>query len=190
MSLADAARDWSLIMTTSVSMPTAAFDSAFFRRALGHFATGVTVVTAENAEGEPLGMTVNSFNSVSLDPPLVLWSLSGTSTSFEAFQKCDSYVVHVLSADQVGLAQRFARGSTLERYAGVRVGRAPGGTLMLKEPCAAWFECRNSRRYPEGDHVIMVGHVQYCDHSVAQPLVFHAGRFDLTPSRRPEESSA
>jgi flavin reductase (DIM6/NTAB) family NADH-FMN oxidoreductase RutF len=117
------------------------------------------------------------------------YELMGTSTSFEAFQQCDSYVVHVLSADQLELAQRFARGSTLERYVGVRVGRAPGGTLM-DEPCAAWFECRNSRRYPEDDHVIMVGHVQYCDHSVAQPLVFHAGRFDLTPSRSPEESSA
>lgn len=177
-------------MTTSVSAPMAAFDAAFFRRALGHFATGVTVVTAENAEGEPLGMTVNSFNSVSLDPPLVLWSLSGTSTSFEAFQKCGSYVVHVLSAGQLELAQRFARGNTHERYVGMRVGRAPGGTLMLNEPCAAWFECRNSRRYPEGDHVIMVGHVQNCDHTGAQPLVFHAGRFDLTPSRSPEESSA
>jgi flavin reductase (DIM6/NTAB) family NADH-FMN oxidoreductase RutF len=173
-----------------MAAPPVGFDAAYFRTALGHFATGVTVVTTENAQGEPVGLTVSSFNSVSLDPPLVLWSLSAASTSLEAFQQCERYVVHVLAADQLQLAERFARGSTPDRYAGVRVRRAPGGTLMLDESCAAWFECDNRSRYPEGDHVIMVGHVRHCGHSGALPLVFHAGGFDLTPSPNSEKSSA
>ncbi|MFC4273765.1 flavin reductase family protein [Achromobacter aloeverae] len=163
-----------------------AFDSTYFRTALGRFATGVTVVTAMTEDGQPVGMTVSSFNSVSLNPPLVLWSLSRDSSSLAALQHCQHYVINVLSADQLTLAKRFARGSTPERYAGVPTRRAPGGTLMLGDECAAWFECRNRSRYEEGDHVIMVGEVEHCGHSGALPLVYHAGGFDLTP--QPEQT--
>ena len=164
----------------TVSKPD--FDAAFFRTALGRYATGVTVVTAADADGAPIGLTVSSFNSVSLNPPLVLWSLSGGSSSREAFERCDRYVVNVLSAHQIALARRFATGRTPDRYNGLTVARAPGGTPMLDGGCAAWFECHNRSRYVEGDHVIMVGEVERCGHSGEPPLVFHAGGFDLTPA--------
>ncbi|KOF52603.1 MULTISPECIES: flavin reductase family protein [unclassified Achromobacter] len=158
------------------------FDSAFFRTALGRYATGVTVVTTADLEGRPIGLTVSSFNSVSLNPPLILWSLSRGSSSLAAFQQCERYVVNVLSAEQIALARRFATGKTPERYAGLPVHYAPGGTPMLDPHCAAWFECHNRSRYEEGDHLIMVGEVERCGHSGEPPLVFHAGGFDLTPA--------
>jgi len=165
----------------SVALPPD-FDAAFFRTALGRFATGVTVVTALSPDGAPVGLTVSSFNSVSLDPPLILWSLSRNSSSLATFEHCDHYVVNVLSCDQIPLARRFARGKMPERFADLAPVRAPGGTLMLDAPCAAWFECHNRSRYVEGDHVIMIGQVEHCGHSGAPPLVFHAGGFDLTPA--------
>jgi flavin reductase (DIM6/NTAB) family NADH-FMN oxidoreductase RutF len=160
---------------------TSAADSQHFRTALGRFATGVTVLTTENAEGQPIGLTVSSFNSVSLNPPLVVWSLSLTSSSRPVFETAERYVVNVLSARQIDLAKHFARGTAAERFAGQRSQRAPGGTLMLHEPCA-WFECRNRSRYVEGDHIIMVGEVEHCGHTRDMPLVYHAGGFDLTPA--------
>jgi len=167
-------------------MPAAApdFDACEFRRALGRFATGVTVVTAAGPDGTPAGLTVSSFNSVSLDPPLVLWSLSRASSSLDLFQGCRRYVVNVLAAGQLALARRFAGGSPAERFAGLALHHAPGGTPMLGPECAAWFECHNRSRYVEGDHVILVGEVERCRHSGAPPLVYHAGGFDLTPPGR------
>lgn len=158
------------------------FDARFFRTALGRFATGVTVVTAAAPDGTPIGLTVSSFNSVSLDPPLVLWSLSLRSHSQEVFERCERYVVNVLSAEQIALARHFATGNTRERFDGLPQRTAPGGTPMLDEQCAAWFECRNRSRYIEGDHIIMVGEVECCGHTAEAPLVFHAGGFELTPA--------
>jgi len=158
------------------------FDASYFRSSLGRFATGVTVVTACLPGGQPVGLTVSSFNSVSLDPPLVLWSLSRSSTSLPVFESCARYVVNVLSAGQSELARRFASGSAADRFAGQPLAHAPGGTPMLAGPTAAWFECHNRSRYHEGDHVILVGEVERCAHSDALPLVYHAGGFDLTPS--------
>src|SRR5690606_6778383 len=163
------------------------FDSRYFRTALGRFATGVTVVTTAAPDGAPIGLTVSSVKSLSLEPPLVLWSLSLKSASLEIFEHCERYVVNVLSAGQAGLARRFALGHTRERFDGLPRAYAPGGTPMLDAPCAAWFECRNRSRYVEGDHVIMVGQVERCGHSAAAPLVFHAGGFDLTPAHKPTE---
>jgi flavin reductase (DIM6/NTAB) family NADH-FMN oxidoreductase RutF len=157
-----------------------AFDAPFFRTALGRFATGVTVVTTTDPQGRPIGLTVSSFNAVSLIPPLVLWSLALASASLPAFKACQRYVVNVLASHQIALAQRFACGHTPERYTGLVTPYAPGGTPML-EGCAAWFECYNRSRHIEGDHVILVGEVEHCSHGDAPPLVFHAGRFDLTP---------
>jgi flavin reductase (DIM6/NTAB) family NADH-FMN oxidoreductase RutF len=158
------------------------FDDAFFRTTLGRFVTGVTIISTCTPDGTPLGLTVSSFNTVSLHPPLVLWSLSATSASLHAFLRCERYVINVLAADQLPLAERFARGHTLERYADMPEQRAPGGTRMLAGHCAAWFECFNHRQYHEGDHIIMIGQVEHCGHSHALPLVYHAGGFDLTPT--------
>ncbi|GAA4329124.1 flavin reductase family protein [Pigmentiphaga soli] len=155
------------------------FDSSAFRSALGRFATGVTIVASLGDDGRPFGLTVSSFNSVSLEPPLVLWSLSLASGSFEALARSSHYTVSVLAADQLELAKRFAaRGA--DRFAGVRWRPSARG-LPIIEDCAAWFECYNRSRYAEGDHAIFVGEVERCAHTQAMPLVFHAGDFDLTP---------
>ncbi|HEY0294684.1 MAG TPA: flavin reductase family protein [Bordetella sp.] len=164
------------------------FDASHFRTTLGHFATGVTLITTQAADGSPVGLTVSSFNSVSLNPPLVLWSLGMSSSSLAAMQQCERYVIHVLSAEQIALARRFATGTAAERFTGLALARAPSGTLMLAGESAAWFECRNRSRYQEGDHYIMVGEVEHCGYSDAPPLVFHAGGFDLTPRQQPLES--
>lgn len=165
-----------------MSQPSA-FDAAFFRSALGRFATGVTVVSTAGPAGERIGLTVSSFNSVSLNPPLVLWSLSMASSSLATFRHCNHYVVNVLSSEQIALARHFATGVTTERFNGLPDVRAPLGTPRLDERNAAWFECRNRSQYEEGDHLIMVGEVLACGFSTQDPLVFHAGGFDLTPAR-------
>jgi len=166
--------------------PTAPdFDAAAFRCALGHFATGVTIITTRAADGSPAGLTVSSFNSVSLNPPLVLWSLSRASASLAVFEGCTRYVVNVLAADQLALARRFASGCAAERFADVALVDAPNGAPRLDTRGAAWFACHNRRRYVEGDHVIFIGEVEHCAASAAPPLVYHAGGFDLTPQVAP-----
>lgn len=150
-------------------------DPTQFRRALSQFATGVTVVTTRDADGHPVGLTANSFNSVSLEPPLVLWSLSARARSLTAFRAHSHFAVSVLAADQLELARRFA-GPHADRFAGTafRIGR--GGVPVL-DGCIAWFECRNRSRYEEGDHVIFVGEVEACATHLAPPLLFHRGQF-------------
>jgi len=158
------------------------FDSSFFRAALGRFPTGVTVITAAPEGMPPVGLTVSSFNSVSLDPPLVVWSLSRNSSSLKAIEQSDRYVIHVLGSDQMSVSQRFASGPASERFNGIALTRAPNGSPRLDLPCAAWFECANHRRYEEGDHIIFIGAVEHCARTDALPLVYHAGGYDLTPA--------
>jgi len=165
-----------------MSAMTPDFDARAFRTALGRFATGVTIVTTRAPDGAPVGLTVSSFNAVSLSPPLVLWSLSRSAGSLAVFESCKNYVVNVLAADQIELARRFATRSTPERFASVALCDAPNGAPRLAAPGAAWFACHNRSRYVEGDHVIFVGEVEHCSHSKAPPLVYHAGGFDLTPA--------
>jgi flavin reductase (DIM6/NTAB) family NADH-FMN oxidoreductase RutF len=152
------------------------FSSQEFRSALGMFATGVTIVTARTAEGQVIGLTANSFNSVSLSPPLVLWSLSRAAASMVAFSSGSHYAINVLAADQKALAERFAsRGG--DRGRGVTFDTGAGGAPLL-HGAAATFECFNRSRYEEGDHVIFVGEVERCTHRRgASPLLFHGGRY-------------
>jgi len=163
------------------------FPDRYFRSALGRFPTGVTIVTAEHPDTRvPLGMTISSFTSVSLQPPMVLWSLTQNAASRATLLDLDRYVIHVLSASQVNLARRFARGSHSERFAGLPLGRAPNGTLMLEDPrCSAWFECHNSAHHEAGDHTIFVGQVEHCHWQPKAPLIYHAGDFELTPASEP-----
>jgi flavin reductase (DIM6/NTAB) family NADH-FMN oxidoreductase RutF len=152
------------------------FTATAFRAALGTFATGVTIVTARTAEGERIGLTANSFNSVSLDPPLVLWSLSRSAGSMPVFAAGSHYAINILSAGQHALAERFAS-KTIDRFAGV-AWREGGSGAPLLEGAAAVFECFNRSRYEEGDHVIFVGEVERCSVSNgATPLIFHGGRY-------------
>ena len=152
------------------------FSSPEFRKALGMFATGVTVVTARDAHGKFVGLTANSFNSVSLTPPLVLWSLARAAGSMAAFYTGSHYAINILSAEQQELAVQFStRG--LDRFAGVAFAQGTGGAPLL-EGAAATFECFNRSRYDEGDHVIFVGEVERCAHRPeASPLLFHGGQF-------------
>ncbi|MBT9507306.1 flavin reductase family protein [Rhodoferax sp.] len=152
------------------------FSAPEFRAALGMFATGVTIVTARTAEGELIGLTANSFNSVSLDPPLVLWSLARAAASMPAFSTGSHYAINVLGADQHDLAKRFAA-KGLDRFADVAFVEGVGGAPLLSG-AAASFECFNRSRYEEGDHVIFVGEVERCSHRLgASPLLFHGGKF-------------
>ena len=140
------------------------------------FATGVTIVTARTPAGMLVGLTANSFNSVSLDPPLVLWSLSQGASSMPVLSTGSHYAINILAADQKELAERFA--SRIDnRWKDVLFTEGASGAPLLTG-AAATFECFNRSRYEEGDHVIFVGEVERCSHRPdTPPLLFHGGRF-------------
>jgi 3-hydroxy-9,10-secoandrosta-1,3,5(10)-triene-9,17-dione monooxygenase reductase component len=152
-----------------------AIDPRAFRNALGQFATGVTIVTACGPNGERVGATVSSFNSVSLDPPMVLWSLDKRAFSRTIFESSAHFAVHVLKLEQKDLAQRFARRGA-EKFDGLQCGSGLGNSPLLSD-CAACFECETRHRYDGGDHVIFVGEVKRFEHAAVPPLVFHGGAF-------------
>lgn len=140
------------------------------------FATGVTIVTARAADGSLVGLTANSFNSVSLDPPLVLWSLAHRAASMLHFSTGSHYAINILAADQKALAERFAA-RDVDRWRDVDYLEGAGGAPILAGTVAS-FECFNRSRYDEGDHVIFVGEVERCRAQQGKPpLLFHGGRF-------------
>lgn len=158
----------------------AGFDRKAFRRALGHFATGVTVITARipGASGH-VGITANSFNSVSLDPPLVLWSLERAALSLPVFEQAGEFVVNVLAADQVALSNRFAGRGQGDKFRGVRWREGLGGAPVLFG-CAATFQCRRRLAHDGGDHVIFLGEVvEFADHGLPG-LVYHRGAYAVS----------
>ena len=161
--------------TSSPRATSREFDSVHFRQALSQFATGVTVITTRLADGSFRGLTASSFNSVSLDPPLVLWSLGTGANSLPIFSGNSHYVINVLSADQAHLAKLFST-RTEDPWGTVEYELSRTGQPILKG-CTAWFECHNRSRYPEGDHVIFVGEVEHCEFAGNAPLVFHGGQF-------------
>jgi 3-hydroxy-9,10-secoandrosta-1,3,5(10)-triene-9,17-dione monooxygenase reductase component len=151
------------------------FDPLAFRNALGSFATGVTIVTARDADGAPVGLTANSFNSVSLDPPMVLWSLSLNSGSLPVFRDAENWAVHVLAADQQAMSDRFATPS-IDKFDGLSLGDGPEGSPLI-EGCAARFGCRARFEYEGGDHAIFLGEVVDFDRRDAEPLIYHGGQY-------------
>lgn len=151
-----------------------------FRKALGAFATGVTIVTTKNQSGEPVGVTASSFNSVSLDPPLVLWSLSKNSLSRTAFETSGHFGIHVLADTQDDLSNRFARSSE-SKFAGLAWEDGKLSSPILPD-YAAIFECRTKYQYEGGDHIIFVGEVVSFEAHDRPPLLFHAGAY---AERRP-----
>lgn len=152
-----------------------------FRQALGSFATGVTIVTT--SDGQPIGVTANSFNSVSLDPPLVLWSLARTSGSMDAFRTSGHFAVHILGVHQEDLSGRFARPGT-DKFDGIDWREGVAGSPVLKD-YSALFECRTVECYDGGDHVIFVGQVENFERRDVAPLLFHAGRYAEARPRVP-----
>lgn len=154
---------------------TAPFDPRQLRAAFGQFPTGVTVVTARAADGRRIGLTANSFSSLSLDPPLVLWSLMKSAPSCSDFVATGHFAINVLAQDQIHLSRTFATPSP-DKFADVACADGPGGVPLI-DGGSARLVCRNVGQYDGGDHLIFIGHVvQFASFSKA-PLVFHAGRY-------------
>jgi flavin reductase (DIM6/NTAB) family NADH-FMN oxidoreductase RutF len=145
------------------------------RLALGRFVTGVTIVTCRDESGAPVGLTANSFNALSLDPPLVLWSLRQASSTIAAFTNASHFAINVLAADQVDLSRRFARPSSAKFDAGEWTDGQGGAPLLAG--CVAVFECRRLSHHAAGDHVLFIGEVERIGGSADTPLVYHAGHY-------------
>jgi flavin reductase (DIM6/NTAB) family NADH-FMN oxidoreductase RutF len=150
-------------------------DPRDFRNALGTYATGVTIITASGADTKPYGITCNSFASVSLNPPLVLWSIVLYSSSLSVFQNASHFAVNVLGASQQALANKFAKSSG-DKFTGVDWTPGLGDAPLLTESVAN-FQCRSVNRYYGGDHVIFLGAVEAYSYSPKEPLLFSRGGY-------------
>lgn len=155
--------------------PSNTHGSRSFRSCLGTYGTGVAVVTTCTTDGELRGLTVNSFSSLSLDPPLILWSIGRNVQSFSSFMDCQRFAINVLAADQIQFAKRFSASGgnkfqTVAHLCGI------GGVPLLPD-CTAWFECSVAARHDAGDHVIIIGHVDRFESSGRPGLLFIAGSF-------------
>lgn len=151
-------------------------DSKALRHALGRYATGVTVITCRNAQGERLGLTANSFNSLSLDPPLVLWALRIASTHLADFQQATHFAVNVLGQEHLGLSQRFAS-PVPDRFAEGDWHEGEGGVPVLAG-AAAVFECATTQQLSAGDHVLFIGQVlAFQQDADVSPLLYQGGAY-------------
>ncbi|MFM0305842.1 flavin reductase family protein [Paraburkholderia sediminicola] len=158
-------------------MSTPSVDSRELRNALGRFATGVCIVTTRTEDGRKAALTVNSFCSVSLDPPLVAWYLNDRAPSLPVFRESGYFAVHVLAAGQQHLASHFSRPSD-DKFASCsgRIEAGLGDVPVLGDMLAR-FECRTASIETYGDHVMILGHVERFSYGSESPLLFHAGRF-------------
>lgn len=159
------------------------FDRRDFRRALGQFATGVTVVTARTADGRNVGVTVNSFSSVSLSPPLILWSLARQASHFTDFVNGTYFAVNVLEARQHHLSRQFST-PVPDKFVGVDFAEGKAGVPIVNGTIAH-FICRKVKQYDGGDHVIILGEVEEYQYNEGEPLVFHSGRYRVA-TRHPD----
>ena len=162
-------------------------DAKAFRNALGNFPTGIAVMTAaplatasnsrDVAEASHIGITVNSFTSVSLDPPLVLWCPARNAPSLPDFTAATHFAVNVLAADQHHLSRRFATPAE-DKFADTPIAEGIAGTPLL-EGAVARFQCRTVQQLDVGDHVVMIGEIEHYDALGGEPLVFHSGLYRL-----------
>lgn len=164
-------------IATAASAVVPLSDPADYRKALGCFGTGVTVVTTHH-DGQDWGMTCNSFSSVSLNPRLVLWSIRKEASSLHAFTQSSGFTVSVLSSAQADLAMQFAKGSMPERFAGVKATRQASQRLRL-DGAVAWFDCSVHQLVDAGDHHIVLGQVQDFGWHDADALAFNRSRFGV-----------
>jgi flavin reductase (DIM6/NTAB) family NADH-FMN oxidoreductase RutF len=158
-----------------MNAPALPFDSTTFRRTLGMFATGIAVITARATNGHLVGLTVNSFNSVSLNPPLIVWSLADTSSARATLETCEYYAVNVLSAGQEAVSNLFSS-KFADRFSQVAWEPGLGGAPLLADCCAV-FEVRNKIHRNEGDHLMFIGEVERCERSESDPLLFFNGKY-------------
>ncbi len=162
-------------------MNTRHFDSREFRNALGSFATGVTIITTRTEKGEPVGLTANSFNSVSLEPPLILWSLAKTSASVPIFEKTEHWNVHILAVDQEPLSNLFASKGA-DKFTNLTLDEGVTEAPLIPG-CTARLQCRSAFQYDGGDHIILVGEVLNFDTSDRSPLAFLGGQYALATQK-------
>lgn len=162
-------------MSDSKNNKAAQFSGLDLRNALSSFATGVTIVTALGRDGQKVGMTANSFNSVSLDPALVLWSIGRNANCFDDFMGAKSYAIHVLAADQQPLSNLFATTGS-DRFADLDCSEGLAGVPILPH-YSSCFQCDIEHQYDGGDHVIMVGRVVAFTDNGLKPLLFHRGNY-------------
>lgn len=158
-----------------IPAPATRFDAHGYRRTLGQFATGVAIVTTCTPDGQRVGLTVNSFTSVSLDPPLILWCLGRAAASVEPFRAARRFAINVLGLDQVALAQRFATRHA-DRFAGIGCRFGAGGMPLL-DGAIAHLVCRSVAQQPAGDHLVFIGKVEHYERFAGEPLVFQAGDY-------------
>lgn len=161
-------------MNQTVRPPLPTIAAAEFRKTLGCFATGVAVITTTTGRGEPIGVTVNSFSSVSLEPPLVLWSLARKAWSLPHFRSARGFAVNILAHDQGDVCATFSRGVD-DRFAGVGWTRGVDGLPVL-DGTVATLQCQHWAQYDGGDHEIFVGEVLDCRSTGGEPLIFCQGR--------------
>jgi flavin reductase (DIM6/NTAB) family NADH-FMN oxidoreductase RutF len=150
-------------------------DERHLRNALGRFVTGVTVITTRTATGKLVGLTANSFSAVSLDPPLVLWSLKITSSSLASFESTDHFAVNVLGTSQYDLSQHFAKRSE-DKFTNIEHAPGLGGCPLLAGALAT-FECSKEARVVGGDHVVFFGRIERAAYREGEPLIFSAGKY-------------
>ena len=166
-------------MKSPVAAPALApIEASALRGALGRFATGVTLATCSGLDGRPVGLTVNSFNALSLEPPLVLWSLRLQSPSVRDFDAAACFAINVLSEDQVELSRRFAASTMADRFDEGLWHRGLGDAPLLGG-CSAHFECETVSHQDAGDHRLYIGRVLRLQHQPLSPLIFHAGHYHL-----------
>lgn len=155
-------------------------DPAELRKALASYATGIAVVSTICEKGKPVGMTINSFASVSLAPPMILWSIDKDSVFFDVFNNASHFAIHVLRQDQQDLSNHFATPNE-DNFAAIdhESGLADLPLLTSYVTC---FQCRAEFRYEGGDHIIIVGHVMDVDHRPSDPLIFHGSQYKTLSS--------
>jgi flavin reductase (DIM6/NTAB) family NADH-FMN oxidoreductase RutF/DNA-binding IclR family transcriptional regulator len=159
------------------------FSSVDFRSCLGEFITGVTVITTVGLDGTRYGLTANSFSSVSLDPPLILWSLRLNATNFPIYSTAETFAVNILAEDQVDVSNRFAK-SGPNKFDGVAFTDGTGGVPLL-DGCVAQLECRREVSYPGGDHVVFIGRVLRIRNTGRKPLALRSGKYMIVHPHEP-----
>lgn len=150
-------------------------DNRALKKTLGRYPTGVTVVTARRGDGEPVGLTVNSFTSVSLDPPLILWCLGNESPNRPVFEQAEHFAVNILGAEQGWVSSRFAQPID-DKFATVKWSEGAHGVPII-EGSVARLVCRLHDRQPGGDHVILLGRVEDYQNPGGEPLVYLGGEY-------------
>ena len=146
------------------------------RGVFGAYPTGVAIVTTRTPDGRAVGLTINSFASLSLEPPLVLWSLVNRSPNLAVFRECSHFTINVLSCEQAELARRFANPAIVDKFEGAPIHETPEGIPAIAGAVAT-LVCANDQQSDAGDHLLLFGRVQRIANTSGAPLVFHAGRF-------------